>query len=83
MSRPRDYYAELEVAATASLEEIRAAYRRLARAHHPDTNPDPAAAERMRRLNEAWEVLRDPVRRADYDRTRPRPGPRPFARTAA
>ncbi|WBL36971.1 DnaJ domain-containing protein [Tepidiforma flava] len=79
MAQRRDYYAELEVAATASFEEVRAAYRRLARAHHPDVNPSEEAAERMRRINEAWEVLRDPARRAEYDRSRPAGAARAFA----
>jgi len=75
----RDYYAELEIAASASFEEVRAAYRRLARAHHPDVNPSEEAAQRMRRINEAWEVLRDPARRAEYDRSRPAGAGRAFA----
>jgi curved DNA-binding protein CbpA len=83
MGPGKDYYAELEVSATASFEEVRAAYRRLARAHHPDVNPSAQAAERMRRINEAWEVLRDPVRRAEYDRTRPAGAARAFAGSRA
>ncbi len=79
MAERRDYYAELEVEASAPFEEVRAAYRRLARAHHPDVNPSAEAAERMRRINEAWEVLRDPARRAEYDRSRPAGAARAFA----
>lgn len=67
-----DYYGLLGVAPGAPLEEIRGAYRRLARQHHPDTSGDPASAAEMRRINEAWETLRDPERRAAYDRLRPR-----------
>ena len=67
-----DYYGLLGVAPGAPLEEIRGAYRRLARQHHPDTSGDPASATEMRRINEAWETLRDPGRRAAYDRARPR-----------
>lgn len=75
MTAPPDYYALLEVAPTASAEEVRSAYRRLARIHHPDTSGSPESIERMREINEAWEVLRDPERRAAYDRARPRPAP--------
>lgn len=67
-----DYYGLLGVAPGAPLEEIRGAYRRLARQHHPDTSGDPGSAAEMRRINEAWETLRDPGRRAAYDRVRPR-----------
>lgn len=69
-----DYYKILSVPPTASRGEIRAAFRRLAQRHHPDVNPpgedDIAANEFMRRLNEAYEVLNDPRRRATYDRQR-------------
>src|SRR5206468_204593 len=51
---------------------IQAAYRALARTHHPDTNPDPSAADRMRQLNAAYAVLSDPRRRAVYDAQRAR-----------
>ncbi len=83
-----DYYGLLEIPRTASDGEIRAAYRRLARQHHPDANPDPAAESRMRRLNEAWETLRDPERRSLYDRRLPRAAAparpsRPMRRPAA
>ncbi len=82
MAAPPDYYAVLEIAPSASAEEVRSAYRRLARIHHPDTSGSPESAERMRLINEAWEVLRDPGRRAAYDRTRPRPAaPRRVVRT--
>ncbi len=66
--RRRDHYAVLEVARTATHAQIRTAYRRLARAHHPDQNPDDPAAERQfKRVARAWEVLGDPRRRAAYD----------------
>ena len=68
-----DFYAVLEVAQTASAEEIRAAYRRLARVYHPDTNGSADAVVRMRQVNEAWETLRDATKRAAYDRTRSSP----------
>lgn len=60
-------YEELGVPPSATPEEILAAYRALARAYHPDRNPAPAAAERMKRINAAYAVLRSPERRADYD----------------
>jgi len=76
-----DYYAVLEIAHRATADEVRAAYRRLARAYHPDANSAPEAADRMRRLNEAWETLRDPQKRALYDRQLPRTAtPRPMRR---
>lgn len=84
MSATPDYYLVLQVGRTATLEEIRAAYRRLAREHHPDANPSPEAETRMRGINQAWETLRDADRRAAYDRTLPRSAPpvRPVRRQA-
>src|SRR5215472_10959731 len=68
-TRPRDYYEVLGVARTATDKEIKAAFRKLARQHHPDVNPDdPAAAERFKEINEAREVLGDPEKRRRYDR---------------
>ncbi len=63
-----DYYGALGVGRGASPDEIRSAYRRLAREHHPDVNKDPAAAERFSEIAEAYEVLRDPDKRERYDR---------------
>lgn len=63
----RDYYATLQVDPRAEPEVIEAAYRRLARKHHPDASADPEAASRMRELNDAYEVLHDPARRRAYD----------------
>ena len=62
------HYEVLGVGEQATAEEIRRAYRRRARDHHPDANPaDAAAGERFRRVAEAYEVLSDPVRRSWYD----------------
>ena len=67
MSEKRDYYEVLEVSRTASGDEIRKSYRRLARAWHPDVNREPDADERFKEINEAYEVLSDERRRAQYD----------------
>jgi hypothetical protein len=64
-----DLYAELGVNRSADNNEIKSAYRRLARQYHPDVNPDPASAQRFARLNEAYHILSDPSRRHWYDRT--------------
>ena len=62
-----DHYKVLEVRRDAPLEEIQHAYRNLALRYHPDRNPAPDAALRMRAINEAWEVLGDANRRREYD----------------
>lgn len=63
----KDYYKTLGVAKAASADEIKKAYRKLARKHHPDISKVPDATERMVALNEANAVLSDPERRAAYD----------------
>ncbi|MBI5163193.1 MAG: molecular chaperone DnaJ [Magnetospirillum sp.] len=65
----RDYYEILGVARSASADEMKKAYRKLAMQYHPDRNPDDAAAsERFKELNEAYDVLKDEQKRAAYDR---------------
>ena len=64
----KDYYSTLGVAKTATEKEIKQAYRKLARKHHPDVNPgDKSAETRFKELNEAYEVLGDPAKRRKYD----------------
>src|SRR5919198_315074 len=64
----KDYYSTLGVAKTASDKEIKQAYRKLARKHHPDVNPgDKAAEAKFKEINEAYEVLGDPAKRKKYD----------------
>ena len=67
-----DPYKVLQVDSEAEDEVIEAAYRRLARKYHPDVAQGPDAQERMVRINQAWEMLRDPTRRAAVDRARSR-----------
>jgi molecular chaperone DnaJ len=64
----QDYYKTLGVSRSASQDEIRKAYRRLARKHHPDLNPgDKAAEERFKSVQEAYDVLSEPKKRQMYD----------------
>ncbi len=69
MTEPPDLYRVLQVDPAAEPEVVRAAYVCLAKKYHPDAGHD--AGERMVALNEAWAVLRDPAKRAAYDRSRP------------
>lgn len=65
-----DPYATLGIPPGATRAEAGRAHRKLAKRYHPDVNPGPAAADRMRRINEAWRILSDPTRRATYDADR-------------
>ncbi len=64
----RDYYEILGVSRNATQEELKAAFRRLARQYHPDVNKAPDAEERFKEINEAYAVLSDDQKRAAYDR---------------
>jgi curved DNA-binding protein CbpA len=72
-----DPYAELGVSRDASSEEIRRAYRRVARRHHPDVNRDPGGPARFAAAARAYEILNDPAARARYDNRFPGPAPIP------
>ncbi len=64
----RDYYEVLGVSRTASADEIKQAFRQLARRYHPDVSTEPDAEEKFKEINEAYGVLSDPEKRARYDR---------------
>lgn len=64
----KDYYADLGVSSSASAEEIKRSYRKIARANHPDANPDnPEAVEKFKQAAEAYDVLSDAATRKEYD----------------
>ncbi|HVE78437.1 MAG TPA: J domain-containing protein [Gemmatimonadaceae bacterium] len=71
MAQTKDFYAVLGVSATATQDEIKKQYRRLAARYHPDKNPkDPKAAERFKEISEAYGVVGDPDKRKQYDQMR-------------
>ena len=63
----KDYYKILGIARTATADEIKKAYRRLARKFHPDVSKEANAEARFKEVQEAYEVLKDPEKRAAYD----------------
>ena len=72
----KDYYGALGVARSASAEQIKKAYRKLAQKYHPDVTKDPRGEEKFKDIAEAWQTLKDPAKRAAYDQlgTGYRPG---------
>jgi molecular chaperone DnaJ len=71
MAQTKDFYAVLGVSSTATQDEIKKAYRKLAKKHHPDANAnEPKAAERFKEISEANNVLSDPAKRKQYDEMR-------------
>ena len=80
MTTKTDYYDLLGIPRNASPDEIKRAFRRLAMKHHPDKNREDDAEERFKEINEAYEVLSDPDKRAAYDRFGHAGAESPFAR---
>lgn len=85
----KDYYKILDVNHAVTPAEIKLAFRRLARTYHPDVNPnDSQAARKIQEIIEAYQVLGDPVKRANYDRqcgyarAASQSAPRPFTASA-
>ncbi len=69
MAQQRDHYEVLGVERTATQDDVKAAFRKLAQQHHPDKNPgDPGAVSRFKEINAAYQVLSDPQRRSMFDR---------------
>src|SRR3954471_8901160 len=71
MATNKDYYAVLGVSASATQDEIKKQYRKLAAKHHPDKNQnDPKAADRFKEISEAYQVIGDAEKRKQYDQMR-------------
>ena len=68
MAEERDYYEILGVSRDVTEEQLKNAFRQLVRKYHPDVNHEPGAEERFKEINEAYQVLSDPDKRAAYDR---------------
>jgi predicted RND superfamily exporter protein len=69
MASDKTWYEYLEISKEASLEEIKKAYRTLAKKYHPDLNPDPMAGEMFRKISEAYQILSCSQKRKEYDKT--------------
>ncbi|MFR1598893.1 MAG: DnaJ domain-containing protein, partial [Coprobacillus cateniformis] len=68
MADKRDYYEVLGVSKNASADEIKRAYRKMAKKYHPDVNKEPGAEEKFKEVQEAYDVLSDDNKKAAYDR---------------
>ena len=77
----KDYYSTLGVNKNASDDEIKSAYRQMAKKYHPDLNKTPEAAEKFKEVNEAYSVLSDKTKRANYDQFGSADGPQGFGRS--
>lgn len=73
----KNYYETLGVKKEASADEIKSAYRKLAKQYHPDLNKDSQSAEKFKEINEAYEVLSDPTKKSNYDQFGSANGPNP------
>jgi molecular chaperone DnaJ len=78
MTSKRDYYEILGVSKSSSADEIKRAYRKLARQYHPDVNKEAGAEEKFKELNESYQILSDPNKRAQYDQFGTAGGPGGF-----
>ena len=75
----KDYYQALGVERGASLADIKKAYRKLAHQYHPDISTDPAGEAKFKDIAEAYATLKDPAKRAEYDKLGTRPAEQPFS----